>query len=191
MDTTIEAALIGGGAAAGVAFVSSLVTLTVARLQLRSSREGRVWDKRSGVYEEILADVTARRVRRDHAMNTLKFDPVTEAEIRTRFTPSDDRDWYAFEGRVQAMASDWVYRAFRASHDAHLDVLGAIKAVEIQAEGNRRQAEISPSSPPLHDIGVLTGKIPALGEGAKAADDRLGELIRNDLLGRRASVRQK
>jgi hypothetical protein len=66
MNPTVEGALIGALAAGGAGVVGYVANWLATRMTLKAGRSDRVWDRQALVYEEILADVVARRVRRDH-----------------------------------------------------------------------------------------------------------------------------
>jgi hypothetical protein len=83
---------------------------------------------------------------------------------------------------VLALASDEVHDAFKAARGAHLDVLTAIKPRQDGAEDNLAYLDASPGEPPPVDIGALSRKIRELQDEANAADDRLAEQIRQELL---------
>jgi hypothetical protein len=182
MDSVIDAAFIAAGSTVVVAAVGYITNWRTTTKTLSAARSDHIWDRQAMVYEEILADTVARRVRRDNAIRTIKFDPATEAEIRARITPSENIEWYAFEGRVLAVTSAEVHAAFEDARDAHLEVLAAIGAKQDAADENRRHMEVSPGVPPPVDIGALSKRIRELQDAANAADDRLTELIRQDLL---------
>lgn len=190
MNPIVEGSLVTGCTALVVGVVGILASICVAAKALKAGRFAQIWERRAMVYEEILADVVARRVRRDHVTSTFKFDPVTEAEISARITPSDSTAWYAFEGRVLAMASDEVHRGFEGARNAHLEVLAAIMSRREAGDDNRAFMDANPGELPPDDIAARSREIGKLQKEANTADDRLTHLIRTELLVLSASRRR-
>jgi hypothetical protein len=121
----------------------------------------------------------------------MKFDSATEAEISARIMPSEHSQWYAFEGRVLAIASAEVHDAFKAARDAHQDVLAAIGEKNDGGEENRAYLEVNPGSPPPFEVGASSHKIRKLRAEADVADDRVTKMVRIELLMESAATRRR
>lgn len=147
MDSVIEASLIAAGSTVVVAVAGYVTSMRSTIKTVEAGRSDRIWDRQAVAYEEILADVTARRVRRDHVISTVRLDSATEAELQARIKPSEDNRWYVFEGRVHVIASSLVLSAFREARRAHLEVMAKVQCKLDAADENRVHKEVEPGRP--------------------------------------------
>ena len=201
MTPTIEAAWIAAGAA-GFGVVS---TATVAVVGFRSTknatirtiaastantmaslaaaREDRFWEKQTAAYEETLAALQYRQMKRQHELRMYRLDEDSEQRLKDFFVSYEPPGWFQAQARLRAYASDEVWEAFEATRQADFEVWDRYRQWKMLADDNRLLVE-SGNPGAVTDgqttINARRAVNPAV-EEAEARDEAVIKLIREEL----------
>jgi len=153
------------------------------RATLAAAREDRLWDKRCAAYEETLAEVRHRQMKRRHDLRGLRWDEATEQQQAAFFDSYQPPNWFQAQARMTAYASRSVLDAFEASENAHLEVRARYLRYKAMADDNREASQTG-NLALAHDgratVDARHEVDPAL-DLAEQADQALRALIRDEL----------
>jgi hypothetical protein len=204
VDPTITAAWISGGVGA-IGIFGTAVTAWIGskstrkateqaveagadntRATLAAAREDRLWEKRCAVYEETLAEVQFRSERRAYELRTYRMDKDSEERAEAYFATYETPKSFTAQGRMTAYASDAVLAAYEASRTATLEViLRHGDHLTLAVENRQAAASGNPAAAPGSQATKDARKAAELAlEMAKAADDALIKVIRDELRSR-------
>jgi hypothetical protein len=200
MDATIMAACISGGVGA-VGILSTAVTAWIGsrntrwatertidagaaanRATLTAAREERLWERRAAAYEEALADVLHRQLKREHDLSRYQWDDASEQEAKEMFDAYGPPGFDA-QGRLVAYGSDAVHAAFydAACADSKLWAALVVHRVALRNAIPPTQDTSQPDGDPaLH----AEKKLEAALEAADSAYEALIKAIRDELRSR-------
>lgn len=208
VNATIEAAEIAAVATGVVGFLGMAATVITVRVTSRitreitehtveagtantratlvAAREDRIWEKQCAAYEETLAEVRHRQMKRQHDLRMYRLDEDYEQQLKDFFASYDGPDWFQAQARLTAYASEAVLDAFEASERAHREVWALYQRYRMMADDNKLAAA-SGSQAMGHD-GKTTVQArhdvdPAV-EKAEAMDQALIKVIRDELRGK-------
>jgi hypothetical protein len=163
MTPVIWAAIVGVGGSVIVAVVGFYTTRHITVMSMETSideghnnrieaHNNRIWDKRAIAYEKALAELAARELRREKAINlpndtmTAANDTMTGAKrLETYFAARDTREWSEAEGQLMAYATQAVWDALQLARSAERHAAGLFedqvvepmhKASKLQEEDN-------------------------------------------------------
>jgi hypothetical protein len=181
MDSTIAAALIAGGAAAGVAVVGTVTTAWTTARTLRSNREtageARLWEKTSAVYEELLRFVNIKQIVREHGVRSFRFDEQSEQEIQAQLDSWERPEYPTIEARIDAYASDTVRRLYVMYSLAER----AVSKIDSEWDTARNLAAADPGGPESQTLSSFKPQLNRARETADVARGLLVGAIRNEL----------
>lgn len=201
VDPTIAAAWITGGV--GALGIAGTVTITIVGFRatrnatgralaasaaatsatLSAGREDRLWEKRAAAYEETLAEVRHRQLKRRHDLRGFRWDEASEQQRNDFFASYQPPNWFQAQARMAAYASDTVLDAFEGSEQAHLEVWMRYQRYRTMADDNKLASE-SGRPGVAHDghetVAARKAVDPAV-EEAEAMDQALVKLIRDEL----------
>ena len=172
---TVKGALIAGGAAV-IGFVASARnTRATARASRLAVQEQRLWEKRSGLYEEILVRFDQDQLAEDRRVQRgLSRWDTEDAELASMSVPEEDelRSIFVHGARMRAYASDQVLRAFFKARQAQYD---AARPGEEQQQREDAQPYRSEACRVAREQAEAARKL------AFAARDALADQIRGEL----------
>jgi hypothetical protein len=147
MNPSVVAAAIGvsGTVIVGVAGFGASIWNT--RKIIADARESRIWDQRSKVYVDVLAAMDYRKQKRQFDMR-LRTDEQTRQREQDALGRYKEPDWQELEACLQAFASEFVFKAVRASVEADEDLTEGFKLLrtaDMQSPDpqKRRSAEVA------------------------------------------------
>lgn len=111
------------------------------RATLLAAHEAWLRDKESAAYEETLAEVRHRRLKRRHDLRWFRWDEATEQQRDEFFDSYQPPNWFQAQARMTAYASDAVLEAFDASERAHIEVWERYQRYRMMADNNKRASE--------------------------------------------------
>jgi hypothetical protein len=198
---TIEAAWIAAGAA-GFGVVSTATVAVVGfrstknatiraiaastantKATLAAARRDRLWDKQGAAYEEVIAALQHRQMKRQHELRMYRLDEDSEQQLKDFFASYEPPGWFQAQARLRAYASDEVWEAFEATRRADLEVWGLRLRWSMLAEDARQAVESgNPGAAPDGEVMIKARRDinPALQE-AEAKDEVVIKLIREEL----------
>lgn len=110
---------------------------------IRGEREHRLWERRTDIYNQIIAIVLYQRDVRRKLVGKVRFDQATEkAEVNEINSFVPHLSAYELEARVWAYGSTEVIAAFTAVADAHRAFMGKVQALNEAAPGVERLAAL-------------------------------------------------
>lgn len=191
VDPTIAAAWITGGVGA-LGIVGTVVTSVVGSRNtkrateatiaasaaataatLAAAREERLWEKRAAAYEETIAELRLRMLKRGQHLT--QNDQDWEQKLRDfffRYEPGD----LQVAARLTAYASDKVLEAHKAALEAHIAAVFRVQLWRKATDDNARAADSGgPSIADRHQQALK-----AIRE-TDAREERLIEVIRDEL----------
>jgi hypothetical protein len=201
VNPTVEAAWIAAGVAglgiAGTATVAiagfrSTKNATIRTIaastantmaSLAAAREDRLWEKRAAAYEETIAALQYRQMKRQHELRTYRLPEDAEQQLKDFFDSYEPPGWFEAQGRLRAYASDEVQEAFEATRQADLEVRVLYDRWFMLTEQARTAMESGNfAAAPDGSLVVQArkGVNPAL-EEAEARDEAVIKLIRDEL----------
>jgi hypothetical protein len=205
VSATIEAAEIAAVATGVVSFLGMAATVITVRVTSRitreitkhtveagtantratlaAAREDRLWEKQCAAYEETLAEVRHRQMKRQHDLRMYRLDQDSEQHLKDFFGSYDAPGWFQAQARLTAYASEAVLDASKASERAHREVWARYQRYRMMADDNKLAAETG-NQAMAHD-GKATVQVrhdvdPAV-EEAEAMDQALIKVIRDEL----------
>jgi len=150
---------------------------------LAAAREDRLWEKRAAAYEETLAELRHRLMKRRHDLRGYRMDEASEQQLKEFFDSYHAPGWFQAQARLTAYASDPVLAAFEASEQAHHEVWARYQRYRMMADDNKRATETGQFGS-AHDgeetLAARRAVDPAV-EEAEAQDQALIKLIRDEL----------
>lgn len=201
MNPIIEAAWITGGVGA-LGIIGTVVTSLVGSRNtkratkatiaagaaattatLAAAREDRLWEKRCAAYEEILAGLLYRQLKRRHDLRDYRWDKESEQQLAAFFEGYDPPGWFEVQSRLVAYASDPVVDAFKATSEAHEDVQRRYQRYSAMADENKltlASGQVGPAHSGEETLAALRAVDPVL-KDAEAKDEALIKLIRDEL----------
>jgi hypothetical protein len=139
VNPTVEAAWIAAGVA-GLGIAGTVTTAiagfratrnatgqTIAagiastRATLTAAREDRLWEKQAAAYEEVIAALQYRQMKRQHELRTYRLTEGAEQQLKNFFDSYEPPGWFEGQARLDAYASDEVREAFGATRQADLE----------------------------------------------------------------------
>jgi hypothetical protein len=150
---------------------------------LAAAREDRLWEKRAGAYEETLAALQYRQVKRQHELRMYRLDEDSEQQLKDFFASYEPPGWFQAQARLRAYASDEVWEAFEATRQADLEVWGLYRQYKMLAEDTRLAVESGRPGAAADGETMLRARRavnPAVAE-AETKDEAVTKLIREEL----------
>jgi hypothetical protein len=208
VNPTVEAAWIAAGVAglgiAGTATVAiagfrSTKNATVRTIaastantmaSLAAAREDRLWDKRAAAYEEVIAALQYRQMKRQHELRMYRLDEDSEQQLKDFFASYEPPGWFQAQARLRAYASDEVWEAFEATRQADVEVSGRYRQWKMLADDNRLAVESGrpgAATDGQTTINARRAVNPAV-EEAETRDEAVVKLIRDELRSKPAST---
>jgi hypothetical protein len=201
VNPTVEAACIAA-AAAGIG-IAGTVTIAIAgfhstknatsqaiaagiastRATLAAAREDRFWEKQAAAYEEVIAALLYRQMKRQHELRMYRLNDAGEQQIKEFFSSYEPPGWFQAQARLRAYASDEVWEAFEATQKADIEVWGLYEQWKALAEHNRLAMESGRPGVAADGETTLNARRavnPAV-EEAEAREDVVVKLIREEL----------
>jgi hypothetical protein len=176
---SVIVAIAGFIASTRSARISAEASTENTRLMLEAERQYRLWDQRAKVYAETLAYANHRAMTREDMFKGYQLDEQSEAVLKGLRDSYDAPNWFDFEARVRAFASEPVYRAFIEAHGRDTDIARKAREWYQITELNRTR--------PFESQGGGKKALvawEAIGEAIKlaaTADGNLAQLIRDEL----------
>jgi hypothetical protein len=150
---------------------------------LAAAREDRLWEKRAGAYEETLAALQYRQVKRQHELRMYRLDEDSEQQLKDFFASYEPPGWFQAQARLRAYASDEVWEAFEATRLADQEVWGLYQHWQMLADSNRLAVESGHPGAAADGETMIRARRavnPAVAE-AEARDEAIIKLIREEL----------
>ena len=79
---------------------------------LAAAREDRLWGRRAAAYEETIAALTHRQMKRQHELRMYRLNEEGEQRLKDFFHSYEPPGWFESQARLLAYASDEVQEAF-------------------------------------------------------------------------------
>jgi len=118
MNPTVLAAIVGVSGTVIVGIAGFGASIWNTRRTVALARESRIWDQRAAIYVEVLAGVNYRKRKREVEA---RLPPMADEETeraRKYLASYQEPDWHELQARLQAFASERVFKAVQASVDA-------------------------------------------------------------------------
>lgn len=180
MDSAIVSALIAAGSTTVVAVAGFITTAKTTAKTLQSNRamaqDQRLWEKKSSLYETILAETAHRQVTRADRLRQVRWDDETEKNLQEALA-WEQPNYFAYEAKIRAYASDEVIEAFNVAFQADQHVWELVGQHQAAIEA----AKSNPLGPEADRLTTYAPKIRERQAAADKATELLVLAVRRDL----------
>jgi hypothetical protein len=208
VNPTIEAAWIAAGVG-GLGIAGAVTTAIVGFLSTRNAttktvaagtasttatlaaaREERLWERQAAAYEETIAALLHRQMKRQHELRMYRLTEDAEQQLKDFFASYEPPGWFQAQARLLAYASDDVRDAFEATRRADGEVrVRCDRWMAMSEQARLAVASGRPNAAPEGSVMVQARRDvnPAL-EEAEAKDEAVIKLIRDKLRSKPESI---
>jgi hypothetical protein len=156
-------------------------------LVLDAAREERLWEKRTASYEETVAYLLFRQMKRRHELNRYRLGDGAEKLMEGLFGKYKPAGWFEIQGRLVTYASDNIIEAYEAAHFADGRVVErylAWKQLAAEAEAAIAAGQIGRPQDGTETIAAAARAVELAVKDGEEKDQALIKLIRSELHGR-------
>jgi hypothetical protein len=185
MNPTVMAAAIGVGGTVIIGLAGFGAAVWNTRKILADARENRFWEKQTVAYEEALAELANRRVRRERVIRKLDTTSKRTEVLEEYFAERDTPAWFSAEAMLLAYSSKRVRDALDNARSADRAASESLDKFQLtwRAAGIGEFRSSPERAPALEKAeSVLHETEVALTKG-NASDQALIDVIRAELQG--------
>jgi hypothetical protein len=197
VDPVVTAAWIAAGVGGGVGVVGTIVGSRNTRkateqamaastasttATLTAAHEAWLREKRAAIYEETLAALEYRMMKRPHDLHKYRMDDESEQGWKDFFATYEPLNWFQAQGRMTGYASDTVRDAYKVSQQADLEWISRCAHYRMLAEDNDlliKSGNLGAVADAQTMIEASKARDTAL-DAAQAADEAVIKLIRDE-----------
>ncbi|HET6316419.1 MAG TPA: hypothetical protein VFG86_08175, partial [Chloroflexota bacterium] len=182
LDAAREAADRSAHAALEATRITTEANLEATKAGLAAAQAARLWEERSQLYVDIVAEVMQRQTIRALRLRNLNTERTLGEHLLKLSSLDDPRRYYTTVARVATLGSDLVFAAFETAREANEVVFRLDAEWKSAAEAAKENLD-DPEATELGEEQLFGTRVQAALHAATDADIALIQCVRDELHG--------